>query len=47
MPHITIQIEVNANIGVLQGTADVFQEEALSHLEEQQADVIRNEIYGV
>jgi spore germination protein KC len=47
IPNIAIQIEVNSNIGELQGTADVFQEEALSNLEEQQADVIRNEIYSV
>jgi spore germination protein KC len=44
--HITIQIEVNSNIVSSRGLP-TFSGSGSLHLEEQQADVIRNEIYGV
>jgi spore germination protein KC len=47
VPNIVIKIRVISNIGELQGTADVFKAEALSALEQQQADVVRGEIDSV
>jgi spore germination protein KC len=47
IPEIVIKIKVNSNIGELQGTADVFNDAALSELTQQQADIIKDEISGV
>jgi spore germination protein KC len=47
VPNVTIDIKVTSNIGEMQGTADVFKREALSGLEQQQSDIIKDEINSV
>ena len=47
VPNVTIDIKVTSNIAEMQGTADVFKRQALSGLEQQQSDIIKDEINSV